>query len=73
MGISKAAIDRIESALGEQERDYAWLARRAGLPYKRVLAEVKHERRPLTLETALAVSEALGIELPDLVAEAVAS
>jgi len=73
MGISQAARSRIEKALNEQERDYAWLARRAGLPYKRVLTELKHSRRPLSLETALAVGEALGLELPELVTESVTS
>lgn len=67
MGITATALSRIQKALEEQERDYAWLARRARLPYKTVLAEVKHSRRPITLETALAVGDALGIDLPELV------
>lgn len=77
MGNSELAIKRICDALDEQERDFMWLSRKSGVPYKRILAEVKHRRRPLTLETALAAGGAVGIELPDLVdasvPEAVAS
>lgn len=67
MGNSEQAIDRICAALDEQERDFMWLSRKSGIPYKRVLAEIKHKRRPLTLETALAAGAAVGITLPELV------
>lgn len=77
MGNSELAIQRICTALNDQERDFMWLSRKSGIPYKRVLAEIKHRRRPLTLETALATGSAVGIKLPDLVElstnEAVAS
>lgn len=67
MGNSNGAIEKIGTALDEQERTYIWLARKSGVPYKRLLAELKHRRKPLTLEVAIAAGQALGIDLPQLV------
>lgn len=67
MGTSEAAIKTICTALDEQERTFTWLSRKSGVPYRRLLAELKHKSRPLSLETALSVGRAIGIDLPDLV------
>lgn len=40
-----------------------WLARRTGLPYKRLLNQIKHESRPLELVSAIAAAKILGIDL----------
>lgn len=77
MGTSEAAITKICTALDKQERTFTWLSRKSGVPYKRLLAELKHKSRPLSLDTALSAGKAVGIDLPDLVEarqpEAVAS
>lgn len=64
MGTSEQAVTTIRQLLGQQQRSYAWLARMAELPYKRVLAELKHSTRPLSLDTAVACAEVLGLDLP---------
>jgi hypothetical protein len=56
----------IRQALAEQERDYAWLHRQTGIKYKTLLAEVKHETRPLGLANAVLIARALGITVPEL-------
>lgn len=66
MGNSATAIGRIRAEMNRQDRSYAWLARAADVPYKRLLAEVKHTTSPLALQTALAVAAALGITPADL-------
>jgi hypothetical protein len=66
MGNGTTAVAKIRTALNTQDRSFAWLAREAQIPYKRVLSEVKHGIRPITLDTALAASTALGMDLPTL-------
>lgn len=61
-------VDTITQAITNKNATYAWLARVSGLRYKRLLAELKHQTRPLSLETTIAASEALELELPDLLA-----
>ena len=72
MGHSEAAVNQIIRLKNEQDRSYAWLARNAGVPYKRLLAEVKHKTRPLSLETSLGCASALGADLPSLLVEVAA-
>lgn len=67
MGNKNLAASNIRDSLKRKDRTYAWLAREAGLPYKRVLAELKHETRPVTLETTLAAAEALGENPVDII------
>lgn len=66
MGYSETAVTKINRLRNEQDRSYAWLARNAGVPYKRLLAEVKHGTRPLSLETSIGCAQALGADLPSL-------
>lgn len=67
MGNSELAVTNIRRKLiVERERNYAWLARETKLPYKRILAEVKHGKKPITLDVAVAAAGALGCELPEL-------
>lgn len=66
MGTSNQAAAGIRKLLADNGRDYMWLARTTGLKYKPLLAEVKHEKRPLTLDTAEAAAEAFGIDVTDL-------
>lgn len=66
MGNSEPAVNNIIRLKNEQDRSYAWLARNAGVPYKRLLAEVKHGTRPLSLETSIGCARALGSDLPTL-------
>lgn len=66
MGNSKQAVDNIRNMIDSKQRSYAWLSRQAGIPYKRLLAEVKNDKRSLSLETAIAVAGALNTELPAL-------
>lgn len=61
-------VTAIVTALTDQDHTYAWLARQTGIRYKRLLAELKHRRRPLSLETTVHAGEALGIEVPGLLA-----
>lgn len=63
MGNSEAAIKAIQDALSVQQRSYLWLSREAGLPYKRLLAEVKHSTRRLSLETTCGAANVLRIDL----------
>ncbi|MFF3029113.1 MULTISPECIES: hypothetical protein [Actinomycetes] len=68
MGHSETAVSNITSLMNQQDRSYAWLARNAGVPYKRLLAEVKHRTRPLALDTSIECAKALGADLPSLLA-----
>lgn len=67
MGHTEPAVIKIIRLKNEQERSYAWLARNAGVPYKRLLAEL-NGTRPMSLETSIGCARALGVELPDLIA-----
>lgn len=66
MGNTVTAAGIIRRSLDDQDRTVAWLARRTGIPYKRVLNQVKHESRPLELTTATAASIALGIDMNEI-------
>lgn len=66
MGNSNQAVNNIRTMITNKDRTYAWLSRAAGVPYKRILAEVKNGSRPLSLETAIDISRALEVELPDI-------
>ncbi|GAA1323814.1 hypothetical protein GCM10020360_25880 [Nonlabens tegetincola] len=66
MGNSNQAVNNIRNMISTNGRTYAWLSRQTGVPYKRLLAEVKNGTRPISLETALAATEALDAGLPDL-------
>ncbi|WP_187250422.1 hypothetical protein [Microbacterium sp. 4-7] len=68
MGNSETAVSNITRLMEQQERTWLWLSRTTGIPYKRILAEVKNKTTPMKLDTALAAAEALGAELPTLVA-----
>ncbi len=68
MGNSETAVGNITRLMEQQERSVAWLSRNTGIPYKRLLAEVKNQTRPMSLETALQCADALGADLPALVA-----
>lgn len=63
VGNSDPALEAIRTALAGEERSYTWLSRATGIRYKRLLSEIKHARRPLTLETAIAVANVLQIDL----------
>lgn len=67
MGNSATAVTTITSLMEEQERSVAWLSRATGIPYKRLLAEVKNQTRPMSLDTALLSAAALGSDLPAIV------
>ena len=56
----------VEALLLEKERKHAWLSRASRVPYKRVLAEVKHRRAPMLAENAARYADALGVEVEDL-------
>ena len=56
----------VAELLKENDRDCAWLSRTTGIPYKRVLAEVKHERAPMLAVNAVLYADTLGVEVPDL-------
>jgi hypothetical protein len=58
----------IRQTLDQLERDYAWLSRRTGINYKTLLAQVKHEKSPLSLENAILIAKALGTTVPKIVA-----
>lgn len=68
MGNSETAVATIAALMVEQERTVAWLSRATGIPYKRLLAEVKHRTKPMSLDTAIRAAGALGSNLPELVA-----
>lgn len=63
MGTTEAVLEEIRAELAEQGRNYSWLARAAGVPYKRLLAEIKHGSSKATLEVVCAASNALGIDI----------
>jgi len=67
MGNSEDVAARLDRLRREKDRSALWLARTSGVPYKRVLAEVVHRTTALKLDTAIAVSEALGVDLPDVI------
>ena len=67
MGNSETAVTTITSLMRDNERSYAWLSRHTGIPYKRILAEVKHKTRPMTLDVALRAATVLGADLSALV------
>lgn len=73
MGIEDPAVTAIQSAIRDDQRSYAWLAREAGVPYKRILAEVKHGTRPLSFDVALAAFSALNLDIRAFIGEAVAA
>lgn len=56
----------IATLLEQNERDCAWLARKAGINYKRVLRQIKHRKTAISLLDAARYAEALGVELPVL-------
>lgn len=68
MGNSETAVTKINRLIQEQDRSIAWLSRTTGIPYKRLLAEVHHRTRPMSLDTALKSAAALGADLPSLIA-----
>ena len=49
-----------------EDRSYLWLARTTRTNYKSLLRQVKHETSPLRLDVAIAVAEALGIDIAAL-------
>lgn len=67
MGNSNEAVNNLRHHIKQQDRTYAWLSRNTGIPYKRILAEIKNGDRPISLETAIASTEALGVRLPEIV------
>lgn len=69
MGNSNKAVTNLRQMVKNKDRTFAWLARETGIPYKRVLAEVKNGTRPLSLDVAIATSHALDATLPDLLDE----
>lgn len=60
------AAARLRGLLGERGWSIARLHRETGIPYKRLLAEVRHEKSKLSLNTAICSAEALGLTLPEL-------
>lgn len=70
MANTEPAGGKIARLIEQQGRTYRWLSRTTEIPYKRLLAEVKHQTRPMSLDTALAVAKALDADLPTLVADA---
>lgn len=62
------ATEQIRQALKDQDRTYLWLHRQTGIKYKTLLAEVKHETRPLGLENAIAIAKVLRLSVPKLAA-----
>ena len=69
MATNNTAASIILAALQEQDLTVAWLARRTGVPYKRLLAQVLHQTRPIELDTAVAAAPVLGLNFLDLVPE----
>lgn len=70
MGNNNEAVDNLRHMVTDQDRTYIWLSRQTGIPYKRILAEVKNSTRPISLDTALATASALGAELPEVIGRA---
>lgn len=70
MGNSNMAVTNLHNMITDQDRTYKWLSRQTGIPYKRILAEVKNSTRPISLETAIASTQALGADLPEIVKDA---
>lgn len=66
MGNSETAVNTINRLIQDQDRSIAWLSRTTGIPYKRLLAEVKNCTRPMSLDTAIRSAQALGSDLPSL-------
>lgn len=67
MGNTNQAVSNLRTLIKSKDRTYTWLSRQTGIPYKRILAEVKHESRPLSLETAVELVAALEAELPQII------
>jgi len=67
MGNSTEVAAYLDEVRQENERSALWLARAAGVPYKRVLSEIVHRTSSLRLDTAIAVSQALGKPLGSLI------
>lgn len=70
MANNNQAVKNIRRLITTNDRSYAWLARVTEIPYKRILAEVKNESRPISLETAVASASAFQTHLPELLQEA---
>jgi len=68
VGNTTEVIKAIRTALAKQDRSYAWLARETGVPYKRILGELKHRTQRLTLETVCEVANALELDLAAIIA-----
>lgn len=64
MGNSEQAVTNLRRKL--EGRTYTWLARETGLSYRRLLAEIKHGTKTLTLDVAVEAADALDCELPEL-------
>lgn len=70
MGNSTEVAAYLDGLRQENQRSALWLARTAGVPYKRILAEIVHRSSPLKLDTAVAVGDALGAPLGDVIGTA---
>lgn len=70
MGNKPTVRELILIRLDERERTVRWLHRQTGIPYKALLAEVKHGTRPLQLDHVIAIAKVLETTLPALVQEA---
>lgn len=70
MATTTSAAGTIRRTLENNDRTIAWLARRTGLPYKRLLNQIKHETRPLELTTATAAAVTLNLDLTDIAVRA---
>lgn len=66
MATTTSAAGTIRRTLEDNDRTIAWLARHTGLPYKRLLNQIKHETRPLELATATAAAITLGLNIADI-------
>jgi hypothetical protein len=73
VGNEIAAITAIRAELKSQSRSYSWLAREACIPYKRLLSEVKHAERRLSLETAVGAANVLNMDLATVLNDAAAA
>ncbi len=59
----------IEKLLRDRDRSFAWLARETGVPYKRLLREVKHQTTPLSFYHAALIADALDVNIAVLTTE----
>lgn len=69
MGTNKTpnVANAIAAILDERGQSYAWLAKTAGISYKKLLRQVKHQKTPLALDQAFAIASALNMTVPELV------